>query len=63
MGVAMENLEALHKYFFEGSAEREQKIRNEVFIKTPAIKNFYSELQSSFILLKSQKGIGKTFFY
>lgn len=58
----MENLEALHKYFFEGSAEREQKIRNEVFIKTPAIKNFYSELQSSFILLKSQKGIGKTFF-
>ena len=30
----MENLEALHKYFFEGSAEREQKIRNEVFIKT-----------------------------
>lgn len=58
----MKNLEALHKYFFEGSAEREQKIRNEVFIKTPAISNFYSELHSSFILLKSQKGIGKTFF-
>ena len=57
------NLEYLKKFFYggSGSAERERKIRSIAFVDTSFVKLVTSKISDPFIVIKSPKGIGKSY--
>lgn len=57
----MSNIDMLQKYFHGGSAELEKRIRHEVFIQTRSVEEILSKINERFIIIKSQKGVGKSY--